>query len=254
MTISWIEGLFQFYPIIFRIISFFIIIVLTWIFSKIFKRMIRDALHFSLPQFASQAGQSVYFFVWFVGILFAISQLGLSMDILLLFIALFGILFVISLREVFSNILSKPFLDLFYQYKIGEEIRIEKNVGRMIESNPLSIKLLTKQNEIIVVPNSLLLKKIFVLRPSSSEIRLTFPFEIKKRINERKIEKEIEKVWIDIKNEINWDFSPMVKFLKEDEKIKELFLNFNLKNSAKKNHILSIISERIKKIEKKLGT
>ena len=247
-----IESVFQLPSIVYRGVGFFLIIVFTWIVAKIVKRAVNHALRFSLPQFSSQAEQLAYFFIWFLGILLAINQIGFSLDALFLFIGLLGVLLIISMKDVFSNILSKPFLDLFYRCGIGEEINIGKYRGKIIEKNPLNIVLLNKKGDLTIIPNSLFFKEISVIKSPHKKMFVSLPVIFNAKLNEDKVEREVLKICRKMRRDIRFDKPPILIPGRMRGKNKMMTLIFHVRDPERKSYVSLKMNEEIRKLIKKL--
>ena len=247
-----ITNLFNLPTIVYRGIAFFLIIVFTWIIAKIVKRAVNRALRFSWPQFSPQAEQLAYFFVWFIGILFAISQIGFSLDALFLFIGLLGVLLIISLKDIFSNIFSKPFLDLFYKYGIGEEITLGKYRGKVIEKNPLSTVILDKKGNLISIPNSLFLKEISIVKSPHKKLFVSLPIVFNAKLREEKVEREVLKLCRKMRREIRFDKPPIIIPGRKRGNNKLMTLIFYVRDPERKSYVSLKMNESIKKLIQKL--
>lgn len=247
-----IRNLFNLPNIVYKGIAFFLILVFTWIIAKIVKRAVNRALRFSLPQFSSQAEQLAYFFVWFLGILLAVNQIGFSLDALLLFIGLLGVLLIISLKDAFSNIFSKPFLDLFYRCGIGEEITLGKYKGKVIEKNPLNTIVLDKKGNLIVIPNSLFFKEVSVIKSPHRKLFVSLPIVFNAKLREEKVEREVLKLCRKMKREIRFDKPPILIPGRMRGSNKFMTLIFYVRDPERKSYVSLKMNESIRKLIQRL--
>ena len=242
------EALYDFYPLLIRPVTFFIIILLTWVVAKFLKKMTGETLRFAFPRFSIRIQQAVYIFVWSFGVLFAINQLGLSIDAAILVIALIGITLVVALRDVLSNVFSRPFLETFFPFSVGDEIRIGKHSGKIIEINPFNTVVLTKKDELVFIPNSVFLKRVSVYKSPYGGLEIKIPIIVDSRLSTRKVEKNILKICKEFKEDINWKKAPILLTSRNFGKTKEFLLIVSIQNKERKGYVTVKLNEKIKDV------
>ena len=88
-----------------------IILIITWILSRILGGFISKALGKLSPNVAQQTRRIVTWLTWLIGILIGLSQLGLEMTVLLVAVIVGGIIIAIAFRHVLSNLVSYELLN-----------------------------------------------------------------------------------------------------------------------------------------------
>lgn len=142
--------------LLYPVISFVGVLLATWIFARLLNALLGRLLRRGAPLVAVHVRRLASIFVWLLGIIFALEQLGLRVDLLLLLVGLFGAAFVIANRETLQNLASKYFSDVYIPFKVGDTVKVREYSGKVIEINPMSTVLITDNEELISIPNSIL--------------------------------------------------------------------------------------------------
>ena len=141
------------------LVYFGVILGLTWLFSYVVELLIWGFMRQSNPQITVAAQRLGVVIVWLVGVVLAVQELGVSVDILLLVIALLGVAAVVALRQPLENFGAKYFADLYAPFKLGDTIRVGEQAGRVIEVNAMSTVILTDDDRLVGLPNSIFLRE-----------------------------------------------------------------------------------------------
>lgn len=230
------------------VVSFLAIIIATAIIARLFKMLIRGMLRTGMPLITTHVQQIAYMAIWIFGILLALEQLGLRVDLLLLLLGLIGIGIVIAMKDTLQNIASKYFSDIYVPYKVGDLIKIENYSGKVIEINPISTILLTESQELISIPNALFLRKIVMNISPQAWKEIIIPIIISKEIDLPEFESEVLKSCNKLKMYFDERFPPILTVRRRDEKSIELTLTLMIKEADKKDEIVSEINQRVKEI------
>jgi small-conductance mechanosensitive channel len=237
----------QLYEVGYKVAVFLIIIGATAILVRIL-RGIFSKVHTASPHFAINIQHYVYWLVWFIGIVFALSQLGLSVDILLFVIALIGIAFIIASRDALKNLSARPFLDLYIQYKVGDNITIREFSGKVVEINPISTILVNDKNELIIIPNALFLSEIMVNKTSSKGWEISIPITIDKKVDVIEFEDAIIDVCRNMRRYFKKGIRPTCATTKINERNTEITVMVTLRNPENKGAVVEEINRRAKEI------
>jgi small-conductance mechanosensitive channel len=224
----------------FEIVVFLVIIFLTAVIAAISKILINKATQSSSQYLAIRIKRYAILLIWAIGIIFAISQVGIFTDILILLLAVTGIGFFVSAYPVLQNIVSHSFFNL--QYKIKDVITINGHRGKVIEISDINTILLDDNGDLISVPNVLFLKEIWT-KHQISGYEFTIPLVIKKDIDVV----DFEKALLGSLQELAKTFkkAPNVVTTKAGDKTTELSLILNLKDPEKKSLVTTEITEKI---------
>lgn len=226
---------------------FILIIIFTALISKISQKLIEKALRSSSPYFVAHVRHYISIIIWAIGIILGIRQMGISTDILILLMGLTGIGFIVSALYVLQNIVSRSFLNLHMQYKVGDVISIKDFSGKVIEITDINTVLLDKDGKLIAVPNAQFLKEIWVKQRSVSlGYEITIPVIINKGIDAVGFEKELLNSIKDMQKYFKKE--PNIVTSKTNEKTIELSLILNLKDPEKKSVVTAEINEILGKL------
>lgn len=232
----------------YHVAYFAVIIIVTALIAQFAKVIVRRSFKSGMPLVATRAQQIVAIIVWIIGGLFALEQLGLRLDILLLLIVLVGIAAIIAMKDTLQNIASKYFSDVYVPYKVGDLIKVKNFSGRVIEINPVSTILLTEDEELISIPNTMFLREIVVNLSPHAWKEIIIPIVISREIDLPEFESEVLKSCNKFKMYFDERFPPVIAIKKRTEKSIELTLTLLVKEPSKKEIIVSEINQRVNEI------
>ena len=125
-------------------------------------KILKENLGIKLPieQFLSKL---VHYLILFIAVVMALNQLGLSTIILyiILIIVLIIIvgLFVLAFKDFIPNVFASFWIHQKNILKEGDKIEIKDVKGVVQEITLTEVKIKTKDNEVVLIPNSLLFKE-----------------------------------------------------------------------------------------------
>lgn len=194
------------YPILYAIA----IIIATWVFTRVVDAIAKRALSM-LPQMVlTQVRKGLSVFIWFVGILIAIEQLGLRAEVLIAILVLVGVAIIIALRDVLSNIASKYFSDIYVPYKLGDRINIAGYSGTVIEINPIVTVILMDDGKIASIPNRLFTTEAMVNETSETWREIAIPVSVEKGLDIAEVEAEILRRVNKLRHRLDDRFPPRI--------------------------------------------
>lgn len=237
----------QLYEIGYKVAVFLIIIAATAILARVLRGIFSRALTTS-PRVAINTQHYVSWLVWFIGIVFALSQLGLSVDILLLVLTLIAIALIVGERDALKNLSARPFLDLYSQYKVGDKIRIREFCGKVVEINPLNTILINDKSELIIIPNALFLSDIMINKTSGRGWEISVPILIDKKVDVVEFEDAILKMLENLKRYFKKGIKPTCVTTKIDEHVTEITVMVTLRNPKNKGAVVEEINRKAKEI------
>jgi len=227
-------------------LSYFIGIVLaTWLAVKIVDSIAKRAFSIFPHLVLTRVRKGVSTFIWIVGILIAIEQLGLRAEILIAIIVLLGIAVIIALRDVLSNIASKYFSDIYVPYKVGDRISIAGYTGSVIEINPLVTVLLTDDGKTISIPNSFFTSNIVVNETREAWREILIPILVEKGLDIAEVEAEILKRVNKLRSRLDDRFPPTFVTRRSDGSNVEIVLVVRIKDPMDKDTIANEINRRV---------
>ncbi len=185
------------------------ILLATFIIARLLSTLIRKGLKPIPPLVADQVARGLSIFVWLMGVLLAINQLGLNLDILLLLIGLAGIASIIASRDILTNFVSRYFLGIYIPVKTGDDVQVAGFKGKVVEINQVTTLLLDDEGSIVTVPNSVFIREICVNKTSLAPHRVSVPVAIPSKVSLPKAEAELLKLAYKYKTHLDQRFPPV---------------------------------------------
>ncbi len=152
-----------------------IIVLMGLVLGKILGKLTQKALHeIELNKIIKKAAGirasveeiisiSVSYFIYFIFIIMALNQLGITTVVLhmisgaILIIIIISVL--LSVKDFMPNMFAGLFIHQKRSIKEGDIIKVDNTQGKVVHINLVETKIETKQGDIIYIPNSLLTKK-----------------------------------------------------------------------------------------------
>lgn len=241
-------------PLAVQIISVVIIIVLTYLAVRLYRIIITrfsgtipSGLVASLQQIGSWA-------IWILGVIIVLNTLNVSIALLLLLLFLGGITMIVAYRNILTDMAASQFISTYQPFKVGEWIEIQDNYGRVIERNLVQTKILTPDNEIVVIPNHTLLSRSIVNRSRSGGLRVQIPVTVETKINLKKIEEYLLAIATDMKVDLLPDSTPQVRVTQVSPTETSLLLLLQIANPAKRDQIVSDVQKKFYELLSELAS
>jgi small conductance mechanosensitive channel len=234
------------------IISFVAIIVVTWLIGHFANSFLARILRHGPPLISVHVRRLTVAFIWMLGILVALEQVGLRIEILLLLIAIMGVALVIANRETLENVASKYFADFYIPFKVGDSITIRGYSGQVIEINPISTVLITENENLISVPNSLFLRDVVVNSTPKAWKEVAIPIIMSNDIPLAAFESEILRSCNKLKNHLDERFPPILNVKNRGTKTTELVLTLMIRVPETKDAIVSTVTEKVAEIQDRM--
>lgn len=237
------------YEYLYQIAVFCAILIITGISSKVISIIIKGWFRSWTPVVRAHVQRLISVSVWVVGVMLAVQQIGLSIDFLLLLIGLFGFGVLLAIRGALENIGARYFHDVYVPFKVGEVIMVGGSSGKVIEINPITTILLTADEKLISVPNSLFLhEKVENLTPHVWR-EILVPMTISGNMDLPEFEDEILRTCNKMRVYLDERFPPVLTVKDRSEKSVDLVLTLMVKKTSKKNEIIREINQKINEME-----
>jgi small conductance mechanosensitive channel len=234
------------------IISFVAIIVVTWLIAHFANSFLSRILRLGPPLISLHVRRLTVAFIWIVGILVALEQVGLRIEILLLLIGIIGVVLVIANRETLENIASKYFADFYIPFKVGDSITIRGYSGKVIEINPISTVLISENENLISIPNSLFLRDVVINSTPKAWKEVAIPIMMNNDIPLAGFESEILRSCNKLKHHLDERFPPILTVKNRSAKTTELILTLMVREPETKDAIVSTVSEKVAEIQERM--
>jgi small-conductance mechanosensitive channel len=231
--------------ILYLIAVFLIIICMTWLISRLMGALVGRLFRRSTPIVAAHAKRLISILIWVIGLLFALEQIGMKVDLLLLFMALGGIALIVATKDALQNIASKYFSDVYIPYKVGDAIKIGNYSGKVIEINPMSTILMSDTEEVFSVPNSLFLREVVVNITPQAWKEVIIPISIDSAIDLPHFENDLLKRVNKLRIHFDERIPPILTVRNRDQRVTELQLTLMIKDPSKKDMVTAEVNSKI---------
>ncbi len=182
--------------------------------------------------------------IWILGIIIVLSQLDVAINVLLLILFLGGVAIIVAYRNILTDMAASQFISTYQSFKVGEWIEVQDCYGRVIERNLIQTKILTSDNEIVIVPNSTLLKRSVVNRSRSGGLRVQIPVTVDSKFDLKNVEKKLLEIGQEMKTDLVPDAPPQVRVTQVTSQQAHLVLMLRITNPAKRDQLISDVQEK----------
>jgi small conductance mechanosensitive channel len=231
-------------PLIEQLLTVVLIIILTYIGVRFYRIIITriagtvpSGLVASLQQIGSWA-------IWVLGVIIILNTLNVSILLLLVLLFLGGLTMITAYRHILTDMAASQFISTYQPFKVGEWIEVQDYYGRVIERNLIQTKILTPDNEIVIIPNSTLLKRSVINRTRSGALRVQIPVVVSTEIDLAKIEDQLLHIAEEMKVDLLPDTTPQVRVTQVTPQETQLVLLLQIANPAKRDQIISGVQKK----------
>ncbi len=231
--------------LVLRILQVVTILGVTYLSVRVFRIVVRrvggtvpSGLVSSLQQIGSWS-------IWVIGIVILLSQLQVNIEILLVLLFLGGIAIISAYRNILTDMAAAQFIANYQAFKVGEWIEIGDHYGRVIERNLIHTRLVTPDNEIVVIPNSFVLRHSIINRTRSGGLRIQIPIFVKHGPALSEVEERLLDIGKAMKVDLVQDSNPQVRVQEVNEEGTRFVLMLNIANPAKRDQIASEVQKGV---------
>jgi small conductance mechanosensitive channel len=231
-------------PLAIELLTVLLILVLTYLVVRLYRIIITrvagtvpSGLVASLQQIGSWA-------IWILGVIIILNTLDVPINLLLLLLFLGGLTMIVAYRNILTDMAASQFISTYQPFKVGEWIEVQDYYGRVIERNLIQTKILTPDNEIVIIANSTLLRRSVINRTRSGALRVQIPVVVSTAIDLAKIEDELLHIAEDIKIDLLPDTTPQVRVTQVTPQETQLVLLLQIANPAKRDQIISEVQKK----------
>ena len=151
-----------------------IALLIGFIIGKVASKLIQRGMHeldvnrilkkagvpFGLEEFV---GHTIEYFIYFVAIVIALDQLGVTAIVLYIVTAVIGLVlviaFLLSIKDFIPNFIAGLRLSSKRLFAVGDTITVDSVTGRVKTFGLLETTLISKNKDVMHIPNALLLKR-----------------------------------------------------------------------------------------------
>ena len=227
-----------------QLLTVVIIIILTYLVVRFYRIIITriagtvpSGLIASLQQIGSWA-------IWVLGVIIVLNTLDVPILLLLVLLFLGGLTMITAYRHILTDMAASQFVSTYQPFKVGEWIEVQDYYGRVIERNLIQTKILTPDNEIVIIPSSTLLRRSVINRTRSGALRIQIPVVVSTEIDLAKIEDQLLHIAEDIKVDLLPDTTPQVRVTQVTPQETQLVLLLQIANPAKRDQIISVVQKK----------
>ncbi len=231
-------------PLAVQLLTVVVIIILTYLVVRFYRIIITriagtvpSGLVASLQQIGSWA-------IWVLGVIIVLNTLNQPIQLLLVLLFLGGLTMITAYRHILTDMAASQFVSTYQPFKVGEWIEVQDYYGRVIERNLIQTKILTPDNEIVIIPNSTLLRRSVINRTRSGALRIQIPVVVSTEIDLAKIQDQLLHIAEDIKVDLLPDTTPQVRVTQVTPQETQLVLLLQIANPAKRDQIISEVQKK----------
>jgi small conductance mechanosensitive channel len=231
-------------PLAVQLLTVVLIVVLTYLVVRLYRIIITriagtvpSGLVASLQQIGSWA-------IWILGVIIVLNTLDVPILLLLLLLFLGGITMIVAYRNILTDMAASQFVSTYQPFKVGEWIEVQDYYGRVIERNLIQTKILTPDNEIVIIANSTLLRRSVINRTRSGALRIQIPVVVSTAVDLEKIEDQLLHIAEEVKVDLLPDTSPQVRVTQVTPQETQLVLLLQIANPAKRDQIISEVQKK----------
>ena len=231
-------------PLSVQLLTVVLIIILTYLVVRFYRIIITrvagtvpSGLVASLQQIGSWA-------IWVLGVIIILNTLDVPILLLLVLLFLGGLTMITAYRHILTDMAASQFVSTYQPFKVGEWIEVQEYYGRVIERNLIQTKILTPDNEIVIIPNSTLLKRSVINRTRSGALRVQIPVVVSTAIDLAKIEDQLLHIAEEMKVDLLPDTTPQVRVTQVTPQETQLLLLLQIANPAKRDQVISEVQKK----------
>ena len=231
-------------PLAISLIQVAVTILITFLVVRLYRIIIQRAAGSVPSGLLSSLQQIGSWAIWILGSIIVLSQLDVPINMLLLILFLGGSALIVAYRNILTDMAASQFISTYQSFKVGEWIEVHDYYGRVVERNLIQTKILTSDNEIVVVPNSTLLKRSVVNRSRSGGLRVQIPVTVDGKFDLKEVEKNLLDIGQEMKTDLVPDAPPQVRVTQVTSQKANLVLMLRITNPAKRDQLISDVQER----------
>jgi small conductance mechanosensitive channel len=189
--------------------------------------------------------------VWLVGLVIAVQQVGVGVDIVLLVAGLLGITGIVALRVPLENMAARYMSDVYSPFKIGDTIRVSGQAGRVLEINSMCTVILTEDDRLVSLPNSLFLRETVENLTPEAWKELVIPISVAGSVDLPTFESEILKALTKIRIRLDKRYPPVFSTKARSLQSTDLVLTVMVARPEDRDPVLTEVNTRVADILQK---
>lgn len=231
-----------------------LILLVTWALGRLAGFLLGRGIGQTMPQVSVAAGRVGAVIVWLIGGTFAIQELGVSADVLLLVILVLGIAGVVALQEPLQNMGARYFSDIYTPFKLGDTVRVGEYAGKVIEINPITTVLLSEDDTLLSVPNSMLIREVVTNTSPQAWREVNVPFSVGGNVDVPRFESELRKSLGKLRHRFDPRFPPVLVTRARSPLSTDLTLTVLIRRPEERDAITAEVGKRVAELVAKTQT
>jgi len=233
--------------LIFNIILFGVVLIVTAAVDRVYVLVARRTLARASGSALFQATGFGSWIIWTVGIIIALSQIGLQTNVLLLILGLGIFALIIGSRDILASWVAGHILMSYKPFKLGDWIRLGQFYGRVVRIEDVSTTIVTPTNEKVTIPNSMITRSAIVNRTNPEGLKVSIPIEVLYQKDLHAVVESMVKVGHALRDELVPETSPEVRVTRVTDRTVTLELILHVVNPSKDEMLRSEAMKMIKK-------
>ncbi len=226
-------------------IEFAAILVVTWALGRLVGLLLSRVIGQTMPQVSAAAGRLGAVTVWVIGGVLALQELGVSTDIVLLVVLLFGVAAVVALREPLQNIGARYFSDLYTPFRLGDVVEVAGHRGKVIEINPITTVLLAEDDTLRSVPNSRFVQEVVTNLSPQAWREVNVPFSVGGGVDMPRFESALRKSLGKLRLHLDPRFPPVLMTRARSGQSTDLTLTVLIRRPEERDAITAEVGKRV---------
>lgn len=225
-----------------KIIFAALVIIGTWLLIKLLRRMITRP-NFIADKISMKRQTTIFmvtkYFIWFFSIIISLSIVGINITTLMLGSTALLVGLGLGLQHIFTDLVSGLFLLFEGSLNIGDVIEVDGVIGKVMEINLRSCELKTRDDVMIIVPNSKFLsEKVVNWSHGGEQVRFTVSVGVAYGSDIDKVFECLETAMID-NDQISKSPKPFAHFVNFGDSSLEFNMLFWSKNTFRIENVKS---------------
>ncbi len=206
---------------------------------------VRRAMVLASPLVSTAAQRAAVVVVWVTGLVIAVQELGVAVEVVLLVLALVGAAAIVMLRIPLENLGAKYFEDVYTPFKRGDTIRVGPFEGKVVELNAMSTVLLTGDDRLVALPNSMLLREATVNLSPQAWKELTVPISVPASVDLAQFESDMQKALGKLRPHLDPRYPPVFSTRARTVQGAELTLTVMVRHPEDREPVLTEVHRRL---------
>lgn len=223
-------------------------LALTALVARLASYLIGRVMRHSLPVAAVGARRLAATIVWIVGGTVALPYAGVSPIVLVLIVGLFGAAAILALRQPLENYGAKFFSDVYIPYKVGDTVRVGAVAGKVLEINAMATVLLSAEDQLVSVPNTVFLRETIVNTSPQAWKELTIPVSVGASVDLPAFESAVLKSLSKLRARLDPRFPPVLTTRARGPQGSDLVLTVMIRVPEDREALLGESTKRVQEV------